>query len=70
MVSFDKADDNKRFAETHEAGFPIRSDPEQPLAEPYGVAHERETANRIAWRLTVPAGGEARFHYRLRVTRP
>jgi len=29
--------------------------------------HEAETANRIVWPLTVPAGGEAKLSYRLRV---
>lgn len=32
--------------------------------------HEAETANRIAWTLDVPAGGEADVSYRLQVTRP
>jgi len=30
--------------------------------------HEQESANRITWRLTVPAGGEAELTYRIRVT--
>ena len=30
--------------------------------------HELENANRIAWRLTVPAGGEAELTYRIRVS--
>jgi hypothetical protein len=34
------------------------------------AAHEAETANRIVWKLPVPAGGEARLTYRVRVTRP
>jgi hypothetical protein len=34
------------------------------------AAHEQETANRIAWTLAVPAGGETTFRYRVRVTRP
>ena len=32
--------------------------------------HEKETANRIAWTLEVPAGGEATLTYRVQVTRP
>ena len=32
--------------------------------------HEAETANRIAWTLSVPAGGEAELTYRVQVTRP
>jgi hypothetical protein len=34
------------------------------------AAHEQETANRIAWTLTVPAGGKTTLSYRARVTRP
>ena len=30
--------------------------------------HEQETANRIAWRLAVPAGGETELTYRIRVS--
>ena len=33
------------------------------------AAHERETANRIAWTLAVPARGEATLTYRVRVSR-
>jgi hypothetical protein len=32
--------------------------------------HAAETANRIAWTLNVPAGGEAELTYRIQVTRP
>lgn len=32
--------------------------------------HERETANRILWTLTVPAEGETKLSYRLRVNQP
>jgi hypothetical protein len=32
--------------------------------------HAAETANRIAWTLDVPAGGEAELTYRIQVTRP
>ncbi len=34
------------------------------------AAHAQETANRIAWTLAVPAGGETTLRYRARVTRP
>ena len=30
--------------------------------------HERESANRVVWRLRVPAGGEAEVSYRIRVS--
>ena len=33
------------------------------------LPHEAETANRLAWTLPVPAAGEAKFRYRIRVTR-
>ena len=46
MVSHDKPEDNKKFAEEHDAGFPILSDPEKTLAEPYGGLHERGFYNR------------------------
>ena len=46
MVSHDKPEDNKKFAETHSAGFPILSDPDKTLAEPYGALHERGFYNR------------------------
>jgi peroxiredoxin Q/BCP len=46
MVSFDKPEDNKKFAEEHGGGFPILSDPEKTLAEPYGSLHERGFYNR------------------------
>lgn len=32
------------------------------------IAPERESANRLLWRLTVPAGGEREFTYRIRVS--
>jgi len=31
------------------------------------LPHEQDSANRIAWRLTVPAGGETELTYRIRV---
>ncbi len=33
------------------------------------LAHEGETANRIAWRVAVPAKGETKLNYRVRVSR-
>jgi len=33
------------------------------------LAHEAETANRIAWTVQVPAKGQAKFSYRVRVSR-
>lgn len=37
MVSFDKAEDNKRFAELHSADYPILSDPERTIGKAYNV---------------------------------
>ncbi len=34
------------------------------------AAHEAEAANRVVWTLEVPAGGETKLTYRVRVTRP
>jgi thioredoxin-dependent peroxiredoxin len=41
MVSFDNADDNKRFAEMHSADFPILSDPDRTIGKAYGVESPR-----------------------------
>jgi thioredoxin-dependent peroxiredoxin len=37
MVSADKPEVNKRFAEKHGGSFPILSDPDKTLAKPYGA---------------------------------
>jgi peroxiredoxin Q/BCP len=37
MVSVDKPEDNKAFAEQEEANFPLLSDPGMKVAEAYGV---------------------------------
>ena len=37
MVSFDKAEDNKRFAEMHNADYPILSDPNRTIGKKYNV---------------------------------
>jgi hypothetical protein len=31
------------------------------------ATHEADSANRISWRLTVPAGGKTELTYRIRV---
>ena len=41
MVSFDKAEDNKRFAEMHNADFPILSDPDRTIGKKYHVESPR-----------------------------
>ena len=37
MVSVDKPEDNKKFADQEQADFPMLSDPEKKVAEAYGV---------------------------------
>lgn len=37
MISVDKPEDNKAFAEKEHADFPILSDPDKTVAEAYGV---------------------------------
>ena len=51
MVSVDKPEDNKAFAEKEQADFPILSDPEKTVANTYGVIPsnrppERQLASR------------------------
>ena len=38
-ASVDKAADNKKFAESLNADYPILSDPDKKVAEEYGVVH-------------------------------
>jgi peroxiredoxin Q/BCP len=51
MVSVDKPEDNKAFAEKEQADFPILSDPDKTVANAYGVIPpnrppERQLAQR------------------------
>ena len=46
MVSVDDAETNKRFAEEHEADFPILSDPGKTVANAYGVLGTTGLARR------------------------
>lgn len=47
MVSVDKPEDNKAFAEQEQANFPMLSDPDKKVAEAYGVLNARSGyANR------------------------
>ena len=41
MVSYDKAEDNKRFAEMHNADYPILSDPDRTIGKAYNVESPR-----------------------------
>ncbi len=51
MASVDDAETNKKFAEQHNADFPILADPEKTVAKAYGVINtnappERQFAQR------------------------
>ena len=46
MISIDKVEDQTRFAQEHQAEFPILADPEKEVAKKYGVLHERGFAQR------------------------
>jgi peroxiredoxin Q/BCP len=59
MVSVDDAETNKRFAEEHEADFPILSDPAKGVAEAYGVLGGRGVANR--WTFYIGTDGKILF---------
>lgn len=55
MASVDSLEDNTKFAQEHNAGFPILADPEKKLAEPCGVLHPIGFANR--WTFFVDKDG-------------
>ena len=46
MASVDTPEDNKAFAEQHQAGFPILSDADRTVSAAYGVLSERGYAKR------------------------
>jgi len=52
MASVDTLEDNTKFAEEHNAGFPILADPEKKLAEPCGVLFTEGFAKGFAQRWT------------------
>ena len=41
MVSVDNIEDNTKFAQMHEADYPILSDVTKEIANKYGVSHEQ-----------------------------
>jgi peroxiredoxin Q/BCP len=55
MASVDQPDDNRRFAEEHEANFPILSDPTKEMSAAYGVLSARGFDNR--WTFYIDASG-------------
>ncbi len=46
MASTDKPEDNKKFAEEHNANYPILSDPTKEMGAAYGVLMDRGFCNR------------------------
>ena len=55
MASIDSPEDNRGFAELHEANFPILSDPGKDMCSAYGVLSDRGYANR--WTFYIDADG-------------
>ena len=46
MVSVDTLEDNTKFAQMHEADYPILADPSKEIANKYGVLGKAGFANR------------------------
>jgi peroxiredoxin Q/BCP len=67
MVSVDKPEDNKRFAEEEQADFPMLSDPEMKVADAYGVLPAPSPMNpagpRYAKRWTFYIGPDGVIQY-------
>lgn len=67
MVSVDKPEDNKRFAEEEQADFPMLSDPEMKVADAYGVLPPPSPMNpngpRYARRWTFYIGPDGVIQY-------
>jgi thioredoxin-dependent peroxiredoxin len=60
MVSVDTLEDNTKFAEMHQADFPILADPDKTVANAYGVIPEgRPTAAR--WTFYIGPDGRILF---------
>jgi thioredoxin-dependent peroxiredoxin len=56
MVSVDDAETNKKFADEHQADFPLLSDPEKTVANAYGVLGTTGLARR--WTFYIGADGK------------
>lgn len=62
MVSVDKPEDNKAFAEKEQADFPILSDPDKKVAFAYGVIPpDRPPDRQFASRWTFYIGGDGKI---------
>lgn len=60
MASTDTLEDNTKFAQMHEADFPILADPDRKAATAYGVIPEgRQTASR--WTFYIGPDGKILF---------
>jgi peroxiredoxin Q/BCP len=46
MISVDTLEDNTKFAQMHEADYPILADPSKEIANKYGVLMSKGFANR------------------------
>ena len=67
MISVDKPEDNKAFAEKEHADFPILSDPEKTVANAYGVMAQPSAAQpnppQFARRWTFYIGPDGKILY-------
>ena len=56
MISVDSPEDNKKFAEMHEADYPILSNPTKEIAKAYGVLGAMGFASR--WTFYIGTDGK------------
>ena len=59
MASVDTLEDNTKFAQMHDADFPILADPEKKVAEAYGVVGPRPLPSR--WTFYIGPDGKILF---------
>ena len=59
MASVDTLEDNTKFAQMHDADFPILADPEKKVAEAYGVVGARPLPSR--WTFYIGPDGTILF---------
>ena len=57
MISTDTAEDNKAFAESLEADFPLLSDPGKGVASAYGVVNDERTVP-FRWTFIISPDGK------------
>ena len=62
MISVDTPEDNKKFAESLESGFPLLSNPTKEVAEAYGVVAAGSPAGgTLPFRWTFIIGGDGKI---------